>query len=74
MGPIYGVLGPGTLKTEENAEAACTVASRTSTRPIDSGVKMEHWSVFLFLFLEPAVAHCVFCSCFLFGGLMGKSF
>lgn len=50
MGPIYGVLGPGTLKTEENAEAACTVASRTSTRPIDSGIKMEHWSVFLFLF------------------------
>lgn len=57
---------------EENAEAACTVASRTSARLILA----SRWSisVYLFLFLEPAVALCVFCFCFLFGGLMGKSF
>lgn len=64
MGPIYSRGSrPGTLKTEENAEAACTVASRTSTRLIDSGFKMEHWSYFVFVF---GTCCCALCVLFLF--------
>lgn len=66
MGSFYRGPGLGTLKTEESARAAHAVASSASMRLIlasDGALKF----FVLFLFLEPAVALCVFCLCFLLG-------
>lgn len=70
VGPIYRVPGPETFK-QEKAEAACRIASQTSTRLILA----SRWSIggfFVVLFLEPAVALCVFLFVFSLWGPHGK--